>query len=61
MNFSQDYGIQRVEMGDTIRISKDASGRITVTFSYDPAHVTKVKGIEGYRWQPKEKYWSFPY
>ena len=50
-----------LHMRDPIKISKDASGRITVAFSYDPAYVAKVKTIEGYRWHPKEKHWSFPY
>jgi len=32
-----------------------------VAFSYNPTHVAKVKIIEGYKWHPKEKHWSFPY
>ena len=32
-----------------------------VTFSYDPKFVAKVKSIEGRRWHPDKKYWSFPY
>ena len=41
-------------------ISKDPSGRIIVSFSYAPVFVSKVKTIEGRRWQPAEKHWSFP-
>jgi len=47
--------------GETVKISKDTSGRITVAFSYSSDRVAKVKTIEGYKWHPKEKYWSFPY
>jgi len=32
-----------------------------MAFSYNPAYVTKIKTIEGYRWNPREKYWSFSY
>jgi len=32
-----------------------------VAFSYNPTHVAKVKTIEGYKWHPKEKHWSFSY
>lgn len=46
----------------SIKISKDIQqGRILVSFSYDPKCVTKVKSIEGHRWHPDKKYWSFPY
>jgi len=47
-------------MRNTIKISKGASGRITVAFSYSPDRVARVKPIEGYRRHPEEKYWSFP-
>ena len=43
-----------------IHISNDASGRIMVSFPYDPSIVTKIKTIEGRRWHPAEKHWSFP-
>ncbi len=43
-----------------IQISKDPSGHIIVSFPYDPLLVTKVKTIDGRRWQPVEKNWSFP-
>lgn len=41
-------------------IGKDASGRIVVSFPYDPSIVTKIKTIEGRKWHPVEKHWSFP-
>jgi hypothetical protein len=43
-----------------IQVSKDPSGRIIVSFPYDPILVSKIKTIEGHRWHPTEKYWSFP-
>ena len=43
-----------------IQISKDPSGRIIVSFPYDPLLVEKVKTIDGRRWHPVEKHWSFP-
>ena len=43
-----------------IHISNDPSGRIIVSFPYDPLFVSKVKTIDGRRWHPVEKYWSFP-
>ena len=62
MNFFKNYGNDstQMDMRNTIKISKDASGRITVAFSYDPDRVEKVKTV-GYKWHPEEKYWSFPY
>jgi site-specific recombinase XerD len=44
-----------------IQVSNDPSGRITVSFPYDPLLVEKVKSIDGRRWHPEEKYWSVPY
>jgi hypothetical protein len=41
-------------------IKKDISGRILVSFRYDPHLVAKIKTIEGRRWHPAEKHWSFP-
>ncbi len=35
-------------------------GRITVSFPYNQAYISKVKSIKGYRWHPEEKYWSLP-
>jgi hypothetical protein len=43
-----------------IQISNDPSGRIIISFPYDPFLVTKVKTIDGRRWHPVEKHWSFP-
>jgi integrase len=43
-----------------VTFSKDASGRITVVFQYDPLFVTKIKSIESRKWHPEEKYWTFP-
>ena len=43
-----------------IQISNDPSGRIIVSFPYDPLLVEKVKSIDGRRWHPVEKYWSIP-
>jgi len=48
-------------MKQSIKISRDTSGRIIVDFVYDPTRVVKVKTIQGYKWHPKEKHWSFPY
>jgi len=43
-----------------IQISNDSPGRIIVSFPYDSLLVSKVKTIEGRRWHPAEKHWSFP-
>jgi hypothetical protein len=43
-----------------IQISNDPSGRIIVSFPYDPLLVEKVKSIDGRRWHPVEKHRSFP-
>jgi hypothetical protein len=42
-----------------ITVNKDNSGRITVFFSYDSLLVQKVKAIDGHRWHPDKKHWSF--
>ncbi len=47
-------------MRANVEISSGIAGRVTITFPYDPAHVAKIKAIEGSRWHPKEKYWSAP-
>lgn len=45
-----------------VKIGKDIQqGGIVVTFSYDPKFVALVKTIEGHRWHPDKKHWSFPY
>ena len=41
-------------------IGKDSSGRIVVSFPYDPFLIEKVKTIDGRRWHPEQKHWSFP-
>jgi hypothetical protein len=43
-----------------IVLGKDVSGSITVSFQYDPQLVQKVRTIEGRKWHPAEKHWSFP-
>jgi hypothetical protein len=43
-----------------IQISNDPSGCIIVSFPYDPLFVEKVKSIDGRRWHPEDKHWSFP-
>jgi len=43
-----------------IQVSIDLSGRIIVSFPYDPLIVDKVKSIDGRRWHPARKHWSFP-
>jgi hypothetical protein len=43
-----------------VNISKDISGRIVVSFTYDLLLVAKIEAIEGRRWHPTEKHWSFP-
>jgi len=42
-----------------IQVSNDPSGRIIVSFPYDPLLVEKVRTIDGRRWHPTEKHWSF--
>jgi integron integrase len=44
-----------------IKISTDASGRITVQFSYSPRVVQTIKTIKTRRWEPDDKCWSFPH
>jgi site-specific recombinase XerD len=43
-----------------IQISNDPSGRIIVSFPYEPLLVSKVKTIDGRRWHPVERHCSFP-
>ncbi|MBM4137401.1 MAG: integrase [Nitrospira sp.] len=50
----------RVKKYGVVKVCKDVSGRITVSFLYDPQLVEKVKTIEGRKWHKDEKYWSFP-
>lgn len=44
-----------------IRIGKALDGRITMTLPYNPDYISKVKKINGYRWNPDERCWSVPY
>jgi hypothetical protein len=53
-------GRGRVDGYGVINLSKDSSGRITVSFHYDPDLVAKVKTIEGRKWNKDKRYWSFP-
>ena len=46
---------------DEITISKGTSNSIRVSFPYDKDHIVKIKTIDGYKWHPEGKYWSFPY
>lgn len=34
---------------------------ILVGFPYNPDYIAKIKTVKGYKWHPKEKYWSIPY
>ncbi len=43
-----------------MNISRDVSGNIAATFRYDTAIVEKIRMIQGRRWHPVRKYWSFP-
>jgi hypothetical protein len=49
-----------VDSHGVITASKNVSGKITISFPYDPQLVQKVKTIDGRKWHPDEKYWSFP-
>ncbi|MBI5049346.1 MAG: hypothetical protein HZC11_00345, partial [Nitrospirae bacterium] len=42
-----------------MNVSKENSGKITVTFPYNIQLVEKVKTIEGRKWHKDKKYWSF--
>jgi len=43
-----------------VKIEKNAEGRITVKFSYEPKYNDKIKSINGREWHPNMKYWSIP-
>lgn len=47
-------------MKPEIRILKEESGRIKVSFPYNPIFVEKIKAIKGRRWHPEERFWSLP-
>jgi len=40
------------------QVSNDPSGRIIVSFPYDPLLVEKVQSIDSRRWHPAEIHWS---
>ncbi len=42
-----------------IQISHDPSGRLIVSFPYDPLLVSNVKTTNGRRCHPAYKYWGF--
>ena len=48
-------------MNAEIKIKNGLDSRITVEFPYNPVYISKVKSINGYRWHPEERCWSFPY
>lgn len=41
-------------------LQKDKNGFLKVSFPYHPQFVQKIKTIDGHRWHPEEKHWSFP-
>ncbi|RZN37553.1 MAG: hypothetical protein EFT35_05985 [Methanophagales archaeon ANME-1-THS] len=43
-----------------LEVRKDEE-RVKIYFPYNPAYITKIKTIEGYRWHPEERCWSVPY
>jgi len=43
-----------------IKITKGQSGEVTVTLPYNPVHIEKLKEIEGHKWNPEQKCWTFP-
>lgn len=43
-----------------VKVNKDSSGRMVVSFPYDPQLVARIKTIPGHRWHPAEKHRSFP-
>lgn len=47
-------------LSNGVKVSRDTSGKITVAFPYDPSRISKIKTIEGHKWNPDKKHWSFP-
>jgi len=43
-----------------IDVRQDTSGRIVVSFPYNPFLIAKVKTIYGHKWHPDKKHWSLP-
>jgi hypothetical protein len=49
----------RIPSISKVKVSRDTSGKITVAFPYDPSRISKIKTIEGHKWNPDKKHWSF--
>lgn len=43
-----------------IRIEKGDNGDIIIKFPYNPVYIAKIKTVNGYKWHPEERCWSFP-
>lgn len=43
-----------------IEILKFSENKNSISFSYSPEYVQKIKTINGYRWHPEGKCWDFP-
>jgi hypothetical protein len=43
-----------------VSIGKDTFGRLAVHIPYNSRFVAKIKAVEGRRWHPADKHWSFP-
>jgi site-specific recombinase XerD len=48
-------------MGFQVRIGLDGENQISVRVPYHEQYISEMKSIQGHRWNPAEKYWSFPY
>ena len=44
-----------------VTITRGASDSIRVCFPYSKDYIAKIKTVDGYKWHPEGKYWSFPY
>lgn len=44
----------------SIRLERGQPGHLLLSFDYDEEIIKKVKGIEGRRWDPRERKWVFP-
>ncbi len=43
------------------KITRGQSGELIVTLAYNPTYIENLKEIKGYRWNPEQKCWVFPY
>ncbi|MBI5327408.1 MAG: hypothetical protein HZB80_03810 [Deltaproteobacteria bacterium] len=43
-----------------VKVSRDISGKLAAAFPYDHSRISKIKTIEGHKWNPDKKHWSFP-